>query len=152
MTLDDRSPCFSGNRPVTDESRLVTATILLVNASMRKHRIPVSGPTGRALRRAATDRRDDRIRCYESRDSRGEPGRLVGDCWRGAGGMHTLMIGQKGKNTRVTARPSGWSHAHDANNGMTRRQDHGLQPVRPVCPDGGTQVKWHVDRKSAEHH
>ena len=32
----------NGDRPVTEGSRLVTATILLVNAAVRKHGIPVS--------------------------------------------------------------------------------------------------------------
>ena len=57
----------SGNRPVTDESRLVTALILLVNARVRKHRIPVSGLTRRSFRRAATHFRDDRLRGHKTR-------------------------------------------------------------------------------------
>jgi hypothetical protein len=72
-TLADRRPRFIRNRPVTDESRLVTAPILLVNTGMRKHWIAVSGATGRTLRRAATGRRDDRIQCYECPVSRDEP-------------------------------------------------------------------------------
>jgi hypothetical protein len=52
----------SGDRPVTDESRLVTATILLVNAGGRKHWFPVSGVTRRTFRRAATPSWDDRLR------------------------------------------------------------------------------------------
>ena len=55
-----------GDRPVTDESRLVTAPILLVNTGIRKHWIRVSGPTGRGSRRAATRARDDLSQCHES--------------------------------------------------------------------------------------
>jgi hypothetical protein len=62
----------SGNRPVTDESRLVTALILLVNARVRKHRIPVSGLTRRTFRRVATSFRDDRLRGHKRAISRGE--------------------------------------------------------------------------------
>jgi hypothetical protein len=65
-------PHQSGNRPVTDESRLVTALILLVNARVRKHRIPVSGLTRRTFRRAATHFRDDRLRGHKQAISRGE--------------------------------------------------------------------------------
>ena len=44
---------------------MVTALILLVNPSIRKHRIPVSGLTGRKVRRADTPFRDDQLRGYE---------------------------------------------------------------------------------------
>ena len=67
------SPLRVGDRPVTDESRLVTAPILLVNAGVRKHWIAVSGLTRRTFRRAATRARDDRLRGYESPDFRDEP-------------------------------------------------------------------------------
>src|SRR5688500_12856089 len=65
-------PHHLGNRPVTDESRLVTAPILLVNTGVRKHWIPVSGVTRRILRRAATPFRDDRIRGHKLAISGGE--------------------------------------------------------------------------------
>src|SRR5687767_5883689 len=65
-------PHQSGSRPVTDESRLVTALILLVNARVRKHRIPVSGLTRRTFRRANTRFWDDRLRGHKRAISRGE--------------------------------------------------------------------------------
>ena len=66
------TPYQFGNRPVTDESRLVTALILLVNTRGRKHRIPVSGLTRRTFRRAATRFRDDRLPGHKLAVSRGE--------------------------------------------------------------------------------
>jgi hypothetical protein len=54
------------DRPVTDESRLVTATILLVNAFRRKHGILVSGAIRRIARRPATELWDDLPPCHES--------------------------------------------------------------------------------------
>lgn len=63
-----RTPRFVGVRPVTEESRLVTALILLVNPGIRKHGIPVSGLTRRRMRRVATSLRDDRLRGHEVAD------------------------------------------------------------------------------------
>jgi hypothetical protein len=79
--LRRQAPTHFGYRPVTDESRLVTAPILLVNARVRKHWIPVSGVTRRTLRRAATRPRDERLRGHETRDFRDE--RSVGAKHRG---------------------------------------------------------------------
>lgn len=61
------------DRPVTDESRLVTAPILLVNTGIRKHWIGVSGVTRRSLRRSDTPLGDDPLPGHKTGISGDEP-------------------------------------------------------------------------------